>query len=95
MKQQCSRCKGDMEKWKRGQNPVCQQCQRENANLRTRIKDHIFRMKVLENPENHQWSSWVCDCYEGLGFIHSIEDYGCFTCLKVNPRFKSYPQVEV
>lgn len=82
--QKCSRCDGFMEQFRRGHNPICQKCQtiasRKNSALRS------LKLKGIIVDTN--WSSWVCGCYHGQGFIHSINDYGCFTCLERNPIFK-------
>jgi hypothetical protein len=33
-------------------------------------------------------TNWICDCYYGEGFIMDKNDYCCFACLAINPRFK-------
>lgn len=87
IEQKCSKCGGLMEKWKRGKHPVCQKCQRLNANLRTRIRDNLTRKILLNDPKNHQWSNWVCDCEDANIYERGPENNMCWMgCCKMQPK---------
>lgn len=76
----CKDCGEVMFRWKYVTLPVCNQCERQKHNMRQKLK--------LNGLKDEQLKNWVCDCYDGLGFVKSPDEYCCFTCLKINPNFE-------
>ena len=75
--QKCSRCDGDMEKFKRGHHPICQKCQRGVQYIRNGARP--------KKEFDTSWDSWVCDCDEMYIYDKTIE-MCIMGCCKEQPK---------
>jgi len=42
---------------------------------------------MINLPGHVNNNGWICNCYYGDGFLMRKDDYCCFACLAINPRF--------
>ena len=68
------------------ENPHWKKCDRPECN-----KPKMKKYKATKHSLKE--FSWACDCYDGLGFIKTPEEYCCFACLAINPNFKKYETI--